>query len=181
MRVFKVAVHIIIDGYNLIKGSPVLSRLDQIDLQKGRDELIKRLASYRRVKKHKITVVFDGYREGSIKQEKIRDKGIDIIFSKKGEQADLVIKRIAEVKKEQILVVTSDNEVANFSERRGAAIISSDAFEMRMDMAVFSDDKDFDDEPCNEPFVNAIHTKKKGPAKKLKKSKRRSNTRIKKL
>lgn len=175
------AVHIIIDGYNLIRRSPALSKLDQIDLQKGRDELIKRLASYRKVKKHKITVVFDGYREGSIKQERTKDKGIEIIFSKKGEQADLVIKRIAEVKKEQILVVTSDNEVTNFSKRRGAAIVSSEEFEMRMDMAVFSDDRDFDDEPCNEPFVEAIHTKKKGPAKRLKKSQRRSNTRIKKL
>lgn len=175
------AVHIIIDGYNLIKRSPVLSRFDQIDLQRGRDELIKRLASYRRIKKHRVTVVFDGYREGGIKQERTKDKGIDIIFSKKGEQADSVIKRIAEVKKEEILVVTSDNEVADFSRRRGAAIVSSEEFEMRMDMAASLDDRDFDDDPCDEPFVKMIHTKKKGPSKRLKKSVRRSNTRIKKL
>ncbi|KAF0122132.1 MAG: hypothetical protein FD151_935, partial [bacterium] len=38
------AIHIIIDGYNLIKQSPVLSKLDQMDIEKGRNELIGRLA-----------------------------------------------------------------------------------------------------------------------------------------
>ncbi|MDY6853798.1 MAG: NYN domain-containing protein [Thermodesulfobacteriota bacterium] len=171
------AVHIIIDGYNLIKRSPILSRFDQIGLQKARDELIKRLALYRRAKKHRVTVVFDGHREGGIRQERTKDKGIDIIFSKKGEQADSVIKKIAEAKKEQVLVVTSDNEVADFSKRRGAVIVSSEDFEMRMDISSSSEDSDFD----NKPFVESIHTKKKGPSKRLKKSLRKSNIRIKKL
>jgi len=82
------AVHIIIDGYNLIKQSPVLSRLDHMDIEKGRNELISRLAAYRKVKKHGITVVFDGCKGGGIKQERTRDRGINIVFSKKGEEAD---------------------------------------------------------------------------------------------
>lgn len=175
------AIHIIIDGYNLIKQSPVLSRLDHIDIEKGRDELISRLADYKKVKKHGITVVFDGCKGGGIKQERTKNRGIDIIFSKKGEEADEVIKRIVEVMRERIVVVTSDREIADFSERRGAAVIPSGEFEMRMEMAVFSEEKGFDEELDDEPIKKTIYTKKKGPSKKLPKSQRRARIKIKKL
>ena len=54
------AIHIIIDGYNLIRQSPTLSRLDRQDIASGREALVARLAAYRKLKPHRITVVFDG-------------------------------------------------------------------------------------------------------------------------
>ncbi|MEN8246931.1 MAG: NYN domain-containing protein [Thermodesulfobacteriota bacterium] len=54
------AVHIIIDGYNLIRQSPELSYLDRQDLQQGREALLGMLAAYKKIKHHQITVVFDG-------------------------------------------------------------------------------------------------------------------------
>ena len=54
------SVHVIVDGYNLIRQSAALSKFDQTDLQLGREALIDNLAAYKRIKKHKITVVFDG-------------------------------------------------------------------------------------------------------------------------
>jgi len=173
------AIHLIIDGYNLIKQSPTLSRLDAIDMEKGRDELINRLIPYKKIKKHIITVVFDGCKGGGLKQEKIRDRGIDIIFSKKGEEADDVIKKMVGVMREKMVVVTSDREIADFSERRGAAVILSPEFEMKMEMAVFSDKKGLNEEIYDEP--ETAHAKKKGPSRRLKKSKRLSNIKIKKL
>ncbi|MFH2013280.1 MAG: NYN domain-containing protein [Pseudomonadota bacterium] len=174
------AVHIIIDGYNLIKQSPVLSRFDYMDIEKSRNELISRLVAYKKVKKHRITVVFDGVKGGSIKQERTRDRGIDVIFSKKGEEADEVIKRAVKVGRERLVVVTSDRQIVDFSEKRGAAVIPSGDFEMKMEMATFAEEKGYDgldDEPVNE----AIQTKKKGPSKKLSKTQRRANVKIKKL
>lgn len=175
------AIHIIIDGYNLIKQSLVLSRLDHMDIQKGRDELISKLAAYKKVRKHGITVVFDGCKGGGIRQERTRDRGIDIVFSKKGEEADEVIKRVVKVAREKMVVVTSDRQIVDFSERQGASVIPSGEFEMRMEMAIFAKEKGYDDEPDDEPINEAIHTQKKGPSKKLPKSQRRARIKIKKL
>ena len=54
------SLHIIIDGYNLIRQSGQLSMLDMQDLQLGREALVDMLAAYKRFKAHRITVVCDG-------------------------------------------------------------------------------------------------------------------------
>ena len=54
------SIHIIIDGYNLIRQSTTLSALDQQDIMLGREALVDTLAAYRKIKHHRITVVFDG-------------------------------------------------------------------------------------------------------------------------
>ena len=50
-------MHIIIDGYNLIRQSATFSRLDLEDMQTGREALIDALADYKKIKRHRITVV----------------------------------------------------------------------------------------------------------------------------
>ena len=54
------SIHILIDGYNLIRQSPELSELDRQDIQLGRAALIDMLVVYKKLKHHKITIVFDG-------------------------------------------------------------------------------------------------------------------------
>ena len=54
-------LEIIIDGYNLIRQSSSLKRLDAQDLEQGREALLERLIAYRQVRGHPITVVFDGW------------------------------------------------------------------------------------------------------------------------
>ena len=53
------AMHLVIDGYNLIGA---MTDLAGMDLEEIREELITRLLAYKRLKKHRITVVFDGKR-----------------------------------------------------------------------------------------------------------------------
>ena len=175
------AVRIVIDGYNLIKQSHELSRLDHLDIEKGRHGLLNKLAAYKKIKRHRITVVFDGCKGGGFTQERTKEKGIDIVFSKQGEEADDVIKRIVAIERENVLVVTSDREIAEFSEKRGAAVVPSGEFEMKMELAVFSEDKGEDETLYDESLDRPIHTKKKGPSKRLSRSKRRYNTKIRKL
>lgn len=175
------ATHIVIDGYNLIKQSPVLSKLDRMDIEKGRDELINRLAAYKKVKKHRVTLVFDGCKGGRMQEERTKHKGISIIFSKKGEEADDVIKRIAMAMGEKMIVVSSDREIVAFCDGQGAATIPSSEFEMKIEMTAFSDSTGFDDTDDDESIKQTNYTKKKGPSRRLKRSHRRSNRKIEKL
>ena len=108
------AVHIIIDGYNLIRQSAELSLLDRRDLQQGREALLELLAAYKKIKRHQITVVFDGTDAYSLYRQRDQTKGIKILFSRRGETADTVIKRMVEREREGALVVSSDRDVAGF-------------------------------------------------------------------
>jgi hypothetical protein len=74
------AVHIIIDGYNLIRQSAELSPLDRIDLQQGREALLELLAAYKKIKRHHITVVFDGTDAYSLYRQRDQVKGIKVLF-----------------------------------------------------------------------------------------------------
>ena len=89
------AIHIIIDGYNLIRQSDTLNRLDRQDIQTGREVLIDLLAAYKRLKAHRITVVFDGADAPVFSNRRDRLKGIAVRFSGQGETADAVIKKMA--------------------------------------------------------------------------------------
>ena len=74
-------IHIIIDGYNLIRQSSALSDLDEQDIQLGREALIDQLAAYKRLKGHRISVVFDGQNASTTYSRRDRVKGIDILCS----------------------------------------------------------------------------------------------------
>jgi predicted RNA-binding protein with PIN domain len=173
-----VSIHIIIDGYNLIRQSPDLTRLDRRDLQAGREALIDLLAKYKKVKAHRITVVFDGTRAPGAPPERDRCKGIAVLFSRRGEMADNVIKRMAAREREGALVVSSDRDVTRYAQARGAAIIDSPAFEEKLQMAAYLDMKGLDEEPASgwEPT-----TRKKGPRRRLSKKDRRNRAKIRKL
>jgi predicted RNA-binding protein with PIN domain len=172
------SIHIIIDGYNLIRRSSSLSTLDQQDIQLGREALLDTLSSYKRIKHHMITVVFDGAHAPPFSQHKDRVKGIKIKFSRSGETADTVVKRMAAREREKALVVSSDLDIVNFAASMGAATISSPEFEEKITMAVYMDTKGEADQNQG-GWVPT--TKKKGPSRRLSKRKRRNRVKIKKL
>ena len=172
------SVHIIIDGYNLIRQSPSLQSLDQMDLQSGREALIRRLAAYKRIKSHQITVVFDGIRDPALFPERDRVQGISILFSRSGETADAVIVRMARRLKEKALVVSSDRAVADAAASAGAGFIGSPEFEERVEMAAYMDLKGADEEA---PEGWTPTTRKKGPRKRASKRQRRNRAKIRKL
>ena len=169
------SIHIIIDGYNLIRRSSSLSTLDQQDIQLGREALLHTLAAYKKIKRHMITVVFDGTHAPPLLQHKDR---IKIKFSRSGETADTVIKKIAAREKEKALVVSSDLDIVNFAASQGAATISSHAFEEKITTVVYSDTKGIVDQN-QDGWIPT--TKKKGPSRRLSKRKRRNRVKIKKL
>ena len=172
------SIHIVVDGYNLIRQSGTLSRLDNEDIQLGREALLDKLAAYKRYKRHTITVVFDGANAPPMSQRKMQVKGIKVRFSRGGESADAVIKRIASREREKALVVSSDLALVNFSASKGSATISASEFEEKMEMAAYISDKGIESEDTDGWIPT---TKKKGPKKRLSKRKRRDRVKIKKL
>jgi len=58
-------MHIIIDGYNLIRASADLKRRERQSLEEGRRALIAFLTPYRAQSGHRITIIFDGWKDGA--------------------------------------------------------------------------------------------------------------------
>jgi predicted RNA-binding protein with PIN domain len=173
------SVHIVIDGYNLIRQSPIFSVIERRNLEEGRDALLECLASYKKVKRHSITVVFDGTGAETHMEQRTRWKGIRILFSRPGELADSVIKRIAARERERAIVVTSDREVADFAVRHGAASIDSIEFENKMDMATHADPDLIGFSEEEEGWTPT--TRKKGPSRRRSKGDRKRRTKTRKL
>ncbi len=172
-------LHIVIDGYNLIRQSTMFMGLDAKDIQLGRDALVDSLAAYKRLKGHRITVVFDGIEAPAFSDQKDRVKGIDIRFSRRGEQADAVIKRMAKKLGQKALVVTSDRDVADYADSHGAVAVSSPEFEDRLAMASYLDAKDAEEIVEEGGWVPT--TKKKGPRRRLSKKARKKKVKMRKL
>jgi predicted RNA-binding protein with PIN domain len=174
------ALHLIIDGYNLIRRSPSLSVLDRQDLEEGRAELIRRLALYRHVKSLPITVVFDGWNQGSLSGSRSTEKGIRVVFSRRGEKADTLIVRSAREMKEKAMVVTSDRQIQLEARRYHATVISSEDFEGKMEMAVYMNRKGVESrDPSHQ--AESKGTRKKGPSRRLPKRIRKTKQRTEKL
>jgi len=159
-----------------------LRRSERISLEEGRKALIHKASLYRKEKGHRITIIFDGWESGSYEEERDREGGIDIIYSRRGIKADEVIKGIVQRGGDDLVVITSDRDIAHFTVRRGYTVISSPEFEEKLipsdnDLRKrgIGDNNDEDSESIRP------QTKKKGPAHRLSKSKKNVLAKLQKL
>ena len=170
-------MHIIVDGYNLIRQSDLFRHSERKSLEQGRNALIRSLAAYRKIRGHRVTVVFDGWEGGSPAEERDLAGGVEIIYSRLGEKADEVIKRLLQEGSGESLVVTSDREIATFATRRGKTAIAAASFDALLErtaagiaVAGNADDED-----------ERTGTKKKGPSRRISKRKKAALASFKKL
>ncbi len=176
-------IHLIIDGYNLIRQIPELSQKERISLEAGRQFLIMKLAHYKKVKPHAITVVFDGKSEMSEFASHHKEQGIEIYFSPSGRTADDIIHDLLQNESSRALVVSSDKGVWRHAHKADATAIGAPEFYDRLQMALAFGSPEFKteiDSPKNRPHKRWT-TQKKGPDKRLPKNKRSHSQRIKKL
>ncbi len=122
------AIHIVIDGYNLIGSEKGLTG----NLEAQRDSLVRQLQRYQESKGYPITVVFDGWRSGWRHEVEERSGGITVIFSQLGEKADSVIERLAREMGSGCVVVTSDRQVRSSAEASGAVAIYAGEFTAKL-------------------------------------------------
>jgi predicted RNA-binding protein with PIN domain len=169
-------MRIIIDGYNYIRQTD-LRGFENISLERGRNELIKRLSIYKKAKGHKITIVFDGILSESLSEQRDRSAGVSIIYSRRGETADEVIKRIIRSSSEELLIVSSDREIAFAAEQHGFTAVNSQTFAHKVAEADFR----FDSSGSIEKDDYSSKREKKGPSKRMPRRKRVEQKNIKKL
>jgi septum formation topological specificity factor MinE len=170
--------HILIDGYNLIGTA-------HDNLEKVRNELIDKIRKYSEIKKHHVILVFDGWKSGQKDQTEIKTRDLTVIYSRLGEKADLVIKRLVKSSGIPWTVVSSDREVSEYAEKHDHAAVSSAEFEKKLFLALrnpvegpldagldagvnsFKDDDDNDDD------IASHNTRSRGNPRQL--SKRQKN------
>lgn len=162
---------ILIDGYNLM--AKVDGRAGSLEAR--REGLLHLLSQFRTGRGHAITVVFDGERGDWPTESAMRFQGMDVVFSRMGEKADDVIKRMVEETREEWLVISSDREVASYAETCGHTAIRSEDFmgRLRNARASLNAEKPDHAEKTEEDEDTVTASKKKGNPRKLSKGARR--------
>jgi predicted RNA-binding protein with PIN domain len=90
--------------------------------------LVDSLIEYRKRAEHDITLVFDGWKTGEGKETQTVAGGVKIIYSKIGENADSVIKRIISSDRREWIVVTGDRDIAHCAWTVGSVPVSTEDF-----------------------------------------------------
>ncbi|MBI9074595.1 MAG: NYN domain-containing protein [Desulfatibacillum sp.] len=170
-------VHVIIDGYNLAHALGLLDGFGGDDLEQAREDLCDMLAKYKKVKAHKITVVFDAQYAPDYETRRDTSKGIAIRYSPHGKLADSVIKNMARKEKERAIVVTSDRDVAGEVQACGAAAVSSQEFQSRLAEAMYAEPES----TSASSKERRVDTRKKGQGFRPKKQRRKNSAKAKKL
>ncbi|MBI5583204.1 MAG: NYN domain-containing protein [Deltaproteobacteria bacterium] len=164
-------IRILIDGYNLIRNFPPLARTEQQDFSRGREMLLKWLAAYRQEHPGTILVVFDGAQGGGYQEERDLFRGIQVIYSPRGQTADDIIKGLITFRAANTLVVSSDRELAEFCRVRGSGTIGAREFagriQKRLEAVPELDEAD-------EPLLSSGAKKKKGLSRRPSKKKKRA-------
>lgn len=122
---------IIIDGYNLLKN--MLKKQHITDVE--RDAFINRLATYAMIKKHSVTIVFDGGPYGSTVQEKIK-RGAIVYSGSQLSADDYIMKILSTAPSSSIVLISSDRELKNYAEKRGVAVVPSEKFYTLLQLAL---------------------------------------------
>jgi predicted RNA-binding protein with PIN domain len=119
--------HLIVDGYNVTKRG-----FGEMSLEQQRRRLVAGLGGLAAQTRAEVTVVFDG-------AERVlglppAPRGVRVLFSRKGETADELIRRLvrAEPAGRPVVVVSSDREIADGVRRHGAYPLISDTLLRRL-------------------------------------------------
>jgi hypothetical protein len=112
---------VLVDGYNLIKNDPMLSAIEARSLEAGRRALVSRLLTSLNLHANDITVVFDGSALPLPLPSAERYGAVNVIFSRQGETADAVIKRMiaAAAPGRPLLLLSDDRELRSAVQAHG--------------------------------------------------------------
>ena len=102
--------YLLIDGYNIIFAWEELRALALQDIMAARDKLIEMIVDFAGFRKEHVILVFDAYKVRGGRGEVMRVGGIDVIYTREAETADLYIEKAAHElsKKYKVTVATSD-------------------------------------------------------------------------
>ena len=162
-----------IDGYNLI-AALTGEALGRLDLEAEREQLLELLADYRALSKHRLSVVFDGGARATGESRRERFRGVEVIFSQLGRNADQLLVEMARRYGSGLTVVTEDREVILSCERFGAVTLASGEFWQRLLLVVMGEDEGLEEEGVRSGGGRHLTRKKGNPKKRGRKERRRS-------
>ena len=119
--------YIIVDGYNIIFAWEELSALAKEDLDAARRGLCDILSNYAGFTKHRLVVVFDGYKQKGNPGEKSQFHNIQVVYTREGETGDAYIEALVHEigSNYAVRVASSDNLVQLSSFRSGVLRMSA--------------------------------------------------------
>ncbi|MGC1403999.1 MAG: NYN domain-containing protein [Thermodesulfobacteriota bacterium] len=135
------SIRLLVDGYNLIRKFPPLSRAEEADFIRGREVLLEWLSQYRQKVPNPITVIFDGGKGGGLVEGRDIYKGIKVLYSPLGKTADDLIKGMVDREGEKSLVVTSDRELGSYCHFRKSGWIRSEEFAKKVQETILGAEK----------------------------------------
>lgn len=97
-------------------------------MEKAREDLIALLVDYKNIKKHNITIVFDAYKQGGKSEHGFFRGGVRVIYTKLGETADDVIKRITSEVRREWVIISSDRDVSKHTWSVNSIPVRSEIF-----------------------------------------------------
>lgn len=122
--------YLLVDGYNIIFAWDELAELAGNSLELAREELIRRLCSYRGYSDCEVILVFDAYKVKKNPGEVEKFRNISVVYTKEAETADTYIERVSHElsKKHRVRVATSDGSEQLIILGSGALRVPASAF-----------------------------------------------------
>jgi Predicted RNA-binding protein containing a PIN domain len=119
----------LVDGNNVMGQTPGWHR----DKANARRKLVEQLAEFARLKKARVTVVFDGEPD-RLMPDASAYRGVKVLYGERGSNADARIERLVEAAPNArgLTVVTSDRHLAFLVRARGARVVRSGEFRKQM-------------------------------------------------
>lgn len=119
--------YLLIDGYNIVFAWPHLKDLAEVNLDAAREVLIDILSNYQGFVETCLILVFDAYKLKGHKEEVIKYKNLNIVFTKEAETADAYIeKTVHEIGRiHDVTIATSDRLEQIIAYGQGGRILSA--------------------------------------------------------
>jgi predicted RNA-binding protein with PIN domain len=113
---------VLIDGYNVIRRDPALSRAERVLLDNGRRALIAQLAARYGPRAHRIIVVFDG---AGPTETRVTQHGMTVLFTAAGQIADariIELAREARARGERVHIASDDRAIRSALDDASAGV-----------------------------------------------------------
>lgn len=122
--------YLLIDGYNIVFAWDELKKMAADNLDLARNRLIDIVCNYQGYKQINVILVFDAYKVKGNRGEVERIHGVDVVYTKEAETADMYIEKVTHQlgKHHRVKVATSDNLEQLIILGGGAVRMGADAF-----------------------------------------------------
>ena len=128
--------YLLVDGYNIIFSWEDLKALAAVDLEGARLRLIEILRNYQGVKQTPVILVFDAYKVRNNPGSVEHLGGLDVVYTKEAETADMYIERVTHQigRRHRVRVATSDALEQMIILSHGALRVSARGFREEVDL-----------------------------------------------